>query len=151
MILVRLVKGRLVNGRLIKDGCIVLYLSISIALLTAWAFQKRSRTQRLTLCRSLHAEALQATVNEGFFQSPRVTAREGFEPTTSRSKGIDSTNAPPRPTWFANGRLIKRTVRQRRNKCETLCNIIHCPLAKYLGIHQMFFFINRRCYLMFMR
>jgi len=38
--------------------CIVLYLSISIALLTAWAFQKRSRIQQLTLCRSLHAQAL---------------------------------------------------------------------------------------------
>ena len=43
----------------------VLYLSISIALLTAWAFQKRSRPQQLSLCRSLHAEALQATVSEG--------------------------------------------------------------------------------------
>jgi len=32
---------------------IVLYLSISIAVLTARAFQKRSRTQQLTLCRSL--------------------------------------------------------------------------------------------------
>ena len=36
--------------------CIVLYLSVSIALLTAWAFQKRSRPQQLTLseftCRS---------------------------------------------------------------------------------------------------
>jgi len=45
--------------------CIVLYLSISTALLTAGAFQKRSRPQQSTLCRSLHAEALQETVSEG--------------------------------------------------------------------------------------
>ena len=37
----------------------LLYLYISIALLTAWAFSlKRSRPQQLTLCRSLYAEAL---------------------------------------------------------------------------------------------
>ena len=67
---------------------IVLYLSTSIALLTAWAFQKQ-----LTLCRSLHAEALQATVSEGLAQSPCVVARAGFEPTILCSKGIGSTNA----------------------------------------------------------
>ena len=53
-----------------RSFCIVLYLSISIALLTAWAFQKRSRPQQLTLCRSLHAEALQITVSEGLAQGP---------------------------------------------------------------------------------
>ena len=77
----------------IRKAAIVLYLSISIALLTAWAFQKRSRSQQLTLCRSLHAEALQATVSEGLAQGPYVAVR--FEPTTLRSKGIDPTNAPP--------------------------------------------------------
>src|SRR6218665_307882 len=49
-------------------------------------------------CRSLHAEALQATVSEGLAQGPYVTATAGFEPTNLRSKGIDSTNAPPCPT-----------------------------------------------------
>ncbi|PGH37187.1 MAG: hypothetical protein CRN43_22645 [Candidatus Nephrothrix sp. EaCA] len=29
---------------------------------------------------------------------PGVTARMGLEPTTFRSKGIESTNVPPRPT-----------------------------------------------------
>ena len=48
--------------------CIVLYLSICIALFTAWALQKRSRPQQLTLCRSFHAEALQATVSEWIVQ-----------------------------------------------------------------------------------
>ena len=75
----------------------LLYLSISIVLLTAWAFQKRSRPQQLTLWRSLHADALQATVSEGLAQGPYMAARAGFETKTLRSKGIDPTNAPPGP------------------------------------------------------
>ena len=84
---------------LLKLSIIVLYLSISIALLAACAFQKRSRPQQLTLYRSLHAEALQATVSEGLAQGPYLAARAGFEPT----KGIVSTNAPPSPTNPLNG------------------------------------------------
>src|SRR6218665_4199015 len=75
--------------------CIVLYLSISIALLTASAFQKRSRPQQSTLCRSLHAEALQAIAGKGPAQGPYMAAKAGFEPTTLRSNGVASTNAPP--------------------------------------------------------
>jgi len=56
----------------------VLYLSISIALLTARAFQKRSRTQQLTLCMSLHAEAQKATVSERLAHGPYVAARMRF-------------------------------------------------------------------------
>jgi len=52
----------------------------------------------LTLCRSLHAKALQATVSEGLAQGPYVAARAQFKPTTLRSKSIDSTNEPPRIT-----------------------------------------------------
>src|SRR6218665_2731474 len=78
--------------------CIVLYLSISIALLTASAFQKHSRPQQLALCRSLHAKELQASASEGLAQALYVAARAGFEPMTLRSKGIDTTNAPPCPT-----------------------------------------------------
>jgi len=37
---------------------------------------------QLTLCRSLHAEALQATASEGLAQGPYVAAKAGFEPTT---------------------------------------------------------------------
>src|SRR6218665_74664 len=77
--------------------CIVLNLSISIALLTARAFQKHSSPQQLTLCRSLHAEALQVTVSQGLAQGPYKAARAGFEPTTLQSQGIDSTNVPPTP------------------------------------------------------
>jgi len=49
-------------------------------------------TTALTLCRSLHAEALQAAVSEGLAQGHHVADRAAFEPTTLRSKGIDSTN-----------------------------------------------------------
>src|SRR6218665_1943273 len=76
---------------------IVLYLSISIALLTASAFQKRSRPQQLTTCRSLHATG-NSTAHEGLAQGPYAAAKAGFEPSTFRSKGIDSINAPPCPT-----------------------------------------------------
>src|SRR6218665_1484128 len=60
--------------------------------------QKRSRPQQLKLCRSSHAEALQATVSEGLAQGSYVADRARFEPAALRSKGLDSTNAPPRPT-----------------------------------------------------
>jgi len=75
-----------------------LYLSIYIALLTVWAFHKRSQPQQLTLCRSLHAETLQATASEGLAQGSYVATRARLETMTLRSKGIDSTNAPSRPT-----------------------------------------------------
>src|SRR6218665_170861 len=45
-----------------------------------------------------HAEAPQATASEGLAQDPYVAARTEFETTTLRSKGVDSTNASPRPT-----------------------------------------------------
>src|SRR6218665_1962636 len=50
----------------------------------------------MTLCGSLHAKALQATVSERLAQGRYAVARAGFKPTTLRSKGFDSTNAPPR-------------------------------------------------------
>ena len=59
--------------------------------------KKRSRPQRLTRCRSLQAEALQATVSEGLAQGPYVAAGGGFEPATLWSKGINSTNAQHAP------------------------------------------------------
>ena len=45
-----------------------------------------------------HAEAPQATASEGLAQGPYVAASAGFEPTTLRTKGDESTNQPPRPT-----------------------------------------------------
>ena len=75
--------------------CILFYLSISIALSTEWAFQKRPRPQQLTQYRSLHVD-----VNEGLAKGPYVAVRAEFEPTTLRSKGIDSTNVPPHIAMF---------------------------------------------------
>src|SRR6218665_2297056 len=57
-------------------------------------------TAIMTRCRSLHAEALHACASEGLAQGPYMAARAGFEPTTLRSKDIDSTNAPPRPIFI---------------------------------------------------
>src|SRR6218665_2289853 len=82
---------------LVMHVCIAFYLSISIVFLTAYAFQKHSRPQQLILCQNLHAEVLQATISEGLAQGSYVVARAEFEPTTLRSKGIDSTNVPPCP------------------------------------------------------
>ena len=45
-----------------------------------------------------HAEAPQAAASEGLAQSPYVSARAGFEHTTLRTKGEESTNEPPRLT-----------------------------------------------------
>jgi len=44
------------------------------------------------------AEAPQASASEGLAQGPYVGARAGFEPTTFRTKGVESTNEPPCPT-----------------------------------------------------
>jgi len=46
-----------------------------------------------------HAESPQATASEGLAQGPHVAARAGFLPATLRTKGVESTNEPPRPTY----------------------------------------------------
>jgi len=69
-------------------------LSISIAQLIAPAFQKRTRPQQLTLCRSLHAEAIQVTASEGLSQSSYVAARAGFEPTIVRHRLYQCATTP---------------------------------------------------------
>ena len=45
-----------------------------------------------------HAEVPLATASEGLAHGPHMAARAGFEPTTPRTKGVISTNEPPRPT-----------------------------------------------------
>ena len=88
----------------LTDGLIVLYF-VFIHFHNASRSMSLSEalpTTALTLCRSLHDEALQATVSKVLAQGPYVAARAGFEPATLLSKDIDSTNAPPRPT---NGRI----------------------------------------------
>src|SRR6218665_3867004 len=73
---------------------------ISIAPLKSTTTQRRYRPQQLTLCRSLHAEALQATVSEvkDLPKVPGMASRAGFEARAFRSEGIDPTNVPQRPT-----------------------------------------------------
>jgi len=45
-----------------------------------------------------YAEAPQTTVSKELAQGPYVAAREGVEPMTLRTKGVDSTKVSPRPT-----------------------------------------------------
>src|SRR6218665_3382499 len=73
--------------------CFVLYCIVFIQFYSTSHSLSLKETQ-LTLCRSLQTEALQATASEGLAKGPYVAARARFEPTTQRSKGIDSTNAP---------------------------------------------------------
>src|SRR6218665_698529 len=42
--------------------------------------QRHSRPQQLTLCRSLHAKVLQATVSEGLAQGPWRCGQNGIRP-----------------------------------------------------------------------
>src|SRR6218665_1954506 len=72
---------------------IALYLSNSIVLLTALTFQKRSRLQQSTLCRSLHAEAIEATLSEGLARGPYIAGRAMFE---TRPSGRKASSLPIR-------------------------------------------------------
>jgi len=40
----------------------------------------------------------QTTASEGLAQGPYVTDRAGYEPATLRTKGVECTSEPPRPT-----------------------------------------------------
>ena len=55
-----------------------------------------------------HAEALQAIVSEGLAQGAYLVARAGFELTTLRTKGVDSTNGTCKGSvdlvWACGGR-----------------------------------------------
>src|SRR6218665_3879099 len=59
--------------------------------------QKRSQHSTDTVS-EFHAEVPQATASERLAQGPYGAAKVGFEPTTLLTKGIKSTNEPPRPT-----------------------------------------------------
>src|SRR6218665_138529 len=60
--------------------------------------QRRSQLQH-GYCIGVSRRSAQAIVGKGLAQGPYVVARAGVEPTTLQLKVIDSTNAPPRPTW----------------------------------------------------
>src|SRR6218665_99880 len=94
--------------------------------------------QQLILCRRLHAEVtgnckkkLQATVTEGLAQGPYVAASMGFEPTTLRSKGIDSTYAPPRPHDIDICRYMCTYA------CMRACTCVHVCVHVCVHIHVL--------------
>ena len=73
----------------------VLYLSIYIALLTAWAFQKRSRLQhRYRVGVNTSKQCRQLWVKDLPNLGPYVAARGGFEPAILRTKGTEPTTEP---------------------------------------------------------
>src|SRR6218665_1004349 len=82
----------------------------------------RSRPQQLTLCRSLHAEALQAIAGKGLAQGPYMAARAGFEPMTLRSNGVVSTNAPPCPIVCS--LLLNITLHISLVTCSSVLNTV---------------------------
>ena len=70
------------------------------------------------------AEAPQATASERLVQGPYMAARAGFDPTTFRTKGHESTNEPPCPIPINNnknlsinsGSTYKRECKNEREK-----------------------------------
>src|SRR6218665_2101710 len=64
-----------------------------------------------------HAKAPQTTVSEGLAQGLYVAARAGVQPMTIRTKGVDSTKAPPRPTGYLTGQVQTQSREIRVNIC----------------------------------
>ena len=85
------------------------------------------------LCRSFTPKRHNcATVSEGLAQGPYVAARAGFEPTTLRTKGIDSTKAPTCPTYhmyYMSILYVRGTLYMLR--CDTMKH-----LNKHLNIQN---------------
>ena len=71
--------------------------TISIAPLQVHYYSEALPTQH-GYCAGVSRRSAQATAGKGLAQGPYVAARAGFETAALRLKGIDSTNAPPRPT-----------------------------------------------------
>ena len=73
------------------------FYSTSSSLLLLRSAPNRARI--LYRVSEFHAEAPQATASKGLAQGPYVAARTGFEPTTLRTKGDESTNDLNKLTW----------------------------------------------------
>ena len=65
-----------------------------------------------------HAEAPQATVSEGLAKGSYVAVRARFELMTLRTKGVKSTNEPPRPQ----GRLPSKNAKTLLEYNTTIAN-----------------------------
>src|SRR6218665_156541 len=69
---------------------------VSIAPLQVHYYSEALPTQH-EYCVEVSRRKPQATASEGLAQGPYVAARAGFKPATIRTKGVKSTNGPPRP------------------------------------------------------
>ena len=81
----------------------------------------------------LHAEAPQVTVSEGLAQGPYVAARTGFEPTTPRTKGINSTNAQQRPIHSFIYLFVRRRI---RSLIDAGAKLIGSYFSQYLCLNR---------------
>ena len=77
--------------------CVTFIQAISIAPLEFHYYSEVLSTQH-GYCIGVSSRAPQATASEVLSQVPCVAARARFEPTTIRTKGVESTNEPPHPT-----------------------------------------------------
>src|SRR6218665_3575228 len=106
---------RLYQRRILWKDRIQLFIpNISIAPLQAHYYSEALPTASLTLCRSSHAEALQATTCEGLAQGPDVAARVGLKPETFRTQGTEPTTEPPHPPQRIGTRV-------GRKQCLVVC------------------------------
>ena len=105
----------------------LLYLSISVALLTAWTFQKHSQLQIGNWhCVGVYTPKCyrQLQVKDLPMVLTWQLERAKFEPATIRSKGIDSTNALPCPTCSTYAAKYLRMARTNFNLVN--CHAWHC-------------------------
>ena len=86
------------NSKPIENLCAATVLqAISIAPLQVHCYSE-ALWHRTDTVLEFHAEAPQATASEGLAQGPYLAARVGFESMILWTKGVESTNEPPRPT-----------------------------------------------------
>ena len=100
--------------------CVNVYCIVFIYLYSAshsMSLSEALPATTLILCRSEHAEALQATASEGLAQGPCVSARVGFEPATVRTEDTELTTELPRTTT-------------RMNVCACVCaSVCECVIS----------------------
>src|SRR6218665_2470289 len=81
-------------GENLFKSCNVVFIHSFIQAISIAPLQVHYYSEARILCQ---VEAQEAALSEGLAQSPYGAAKAGFEPTTLRTKGDESTNEPPYP------------------------------------------------------
>src|SRR6218665_208446 len=100
-----------------------IHSAISIAPLQVLYYSEALPTTARILYRRFTPKR-KATVGKGLAQGPYMAARAGVEPTTLRLKAIDSTKAPPCPTYVFNAYNLYRH------------NFLNCEFAVRLSLRR---------------